>query len=198
MRKPVFLTANGLYKQEILSAFLNMIDSSTSHRTICIVTTADKEYKSKNYHAVNLYNTFTEMKYSVDFIDLEFDCPYLLYNYDTIYINGGNPFYLLYHIKNSGSDQLLRELQYSKFIAGQSAGAAVLGRSLEHAQILHPEWNDLNLADLSGIGIVDEVILPHSNRYTEVPESIHTLKPIMIEDNQYKIFQYINKDNNST
>ena len=189
MRKPVFLTANGLYNQEVLSAFVNMVGSNTPNMTACIITTADKEYKDKNYHAINLSNILGEMNYTVDFIDVEFENPNSLYNYDIIYINGGNPFYLLYHIRNSGSDRILRELQQSKFIVGQSAGAAVLGRSLEHAQILHPEWNELNLIDLCGLGIVNEVVLPHSNRYIKIDEKVHNLKPIMLEDNQYKILK---------
>lgn len=188
MRKPVFLTANGLYHQEVQSAFINMVDSNTPNMTACIITTADKEYKDKNYHAINLSNILGEMKYTVDFIDVEFDDPKSLHNYDIIYINGGNPFYLLYHIKKSGTASLLRELQQSKYIVGQSAGAAVLGSSILHAQILHPEWNELNIQDFCGVGIVNEVILPHSNRYTEIDENVHILKPLMLEDNQYKIF----------
>ncbi len=35
----------------------------------------------------------------VDFIDVEFDGNDCLKNYDTIYINGGNPFYLFRHLK---------------------------------------------------------------------------------------------------
>ncbi|MFJ7754781.1 hypothetical protein ACQKGI_01210 [Peribacillus muralis] len=35
----------------------------------------------------------------VDFMDIEFDFPEGLEQYNVIYMNGGNPFHLLYHMK---------------------------------------------------------------------------------------------------
>jgi dipeptidase E len=46
----------------------------------------------------------------VDFNDIEFDKPELLEKYNVIYINGGNPFNLLYHMKKSGADLILKDI----------------------------------------------------------------------------------------
>jgi dipeptidase E len=187
--KPLFLTANGLYHQEVHSAFNNMVGQDVSNLVACVITTADKDYKDKNYHAVNTQKILGDIGIRiVEFIDIEFEDPKKLESYDLIYINGGNPFYLLNQLKLTETDKLLLELRKSRYIIGHSAGAAVLGNSIEHAMILHPEWNDLNLIDLSGLGMIDSSILPHSNRYNEIDHRVIEMNPIYLEDNKYLLF----------
>lgn len=188
--KPLFLSANGLHNREVHSAFSNMIGQNVSNLYACIITTADKEYKNKNYHAVNTLKILGDMGIrSIEFIDIEFEDPKKLEKFDLIYINGGNPFYLLNQLRITETDKLLSELRYSRFIIGQSAGAAVLGTSIEHALILHPEWNDLKLTDLSGLSMIDHIILPHSNRYNDLDHRVTEMNPIYLEDNKYIVFK---------
>lgn len=188
--KPLFLTANGLYNQEVHSAFNNMIGQDVSNLYACIITTADKDYKDKNYHAVNTQNILGDMGIKIiEFIDIEFEDPKKLERYDLIYINGGNPFYLLNQLRITETDKLLSELRYSRYIIGQSAGAAVLGTSIDHAMILHPEWNDLDLTDLTGLSMINRIILPHSNRYNDLDHRVIEMNPIYLEDNKYIVFK---------
>ncbi|MNP40212.1 putative peptidase [compost metagenome] len=91
-------------------------------------------------------------------------------------------------LRITGTDKLLLELRDSRYIIGHSAGAAVLGTSIKHAMILHPEWNDLNLVDLSGLSMIDSIILPHSNRYNEIDHRVIEMNPIYLEDNKYLLF----------
>ncbi|TCZ79310.1 peptidase [Paenibacillus albiflavus] len=187
--KPIFLTANGLNHQEVVNAFSTMISHYLNMNKAIIITTADKEYKEKNYHAENTYKLLFSMGFkAVDFIDIEFDDPQKLRQYDLIYINGGNPFYLLHHLRNSKTNTILTELRDKSIIVGHSAGAAVLGTSIKHAMMLHPEWNDINIEDFTGLKLIDKVILPHSNRYQELDERVKDLNPILLEDNNYMIF----------
>jgi peptidase E len=78
------------------------------------------------------------------------------------------------------------------FLVGHSSGAAVLGESIEIANILHPEWNHINMSDFNAMGIIQGNILPHSNRYLEEEKVIEYEKVmnkdlIKIEDGKYLI-----------
>ncbi len=103
----------------------------------------------------------------MDFIDIEVDDSSRLRDYPIVSIFGGDSFFLLEQLRGSGAIEIIREIRKGHFIVGHSSGAAVLGKSISHAQLLHPEWNTINLVDLEGIGLFDGVILPHSNRYTK-------------------------------
>lgn len=106
--------------------------------------------------------------FQVDFLDVEFEDAERLTEYKVIYLNGGNPFYLMYHLRSSKADKIICKLRdRGHLIVGQSAGAAVLGQSLEHAYLLHPNWNEIQLEYLTLVGLVNGSVLPHSNRYIE-------------------------------
>lgn len=188
--KPLFITANGLYHQEVHNAFKDMLGQDVSHLRACIITTADKDYKNKNHHAVNTQKILIDMGVTiVDLVDIEFEDPQKLAKYDLIYINGGNPFYLLNQFRITETDKLLSNLRGSSYIVGHSAGAAVLGTTIEHAMILHPEWNELSLTELSGLNMIDGVILPHSNRYSKFDPRVMDMNPILLEDDKYILFR---------
>lgn len=76
-------------------------------------------------------------------------------------------------------------------ILGHSSGAVILGKSIKHANILHPEWNDIGLTDFDTVGIIPEIILPHHNRYHEQEQTLvdlemkEDIKLTRIEDSQY-------------
>lgn len=191
---PILLNSNGLYHVDGVALFNEIIQTLKIEKKACIITTADKDYKEKNYHAVRTKNLLESLGVQVDFLDVEFEDAERLTEYKVIYLNGGNPFYLMYHLRSSKADQIIYKLRdRGHLIVGQSAGAAVLGQSLEHAYVLHPDWNEIQLEDLTGIGIVSGSILPHSNRYRE-EESIlkkydeeKPYKLIRIEDGNYLV-----------
>jgi len=84
---------------------------------------------------------------------------------EIIFVNGGNAFYLLEKVKESGFDELVRDLVNQGVIyIGSSAGSCIMGSSLEPIRLM----DDLNLAknlkSYKGIGLVDFVIVPHSGR----------------------------------
>lgn len=101
---PLFLTANGLYSKHTMVQFLSLLPQVKTDLTACIITTADVQYKNKNKHAVRTKDLFYANGFAkVDYVDLDTDPANLLLNYDVININGGNPFYLLDRIRDSGA-----------------------------------------------------------------------------------------------
>lgn len=115
-------------------------------------------------------------------VDLrEYDSPRqineVLQTFDVIWGWGGNTFMLLYEMKRSGFDLVIRELlDQGKVYGGESAGAIVAGTSLRGIEFA----DDPSLSKevhWDGMALVDKDILPHADspdpRYVErVPEFI--------------------------
>ncbi len=85
--------------------------------------------------------------------------------FDIIYVEGGNVFYLLYHMRQSGMDQVLPKLlNAGKIYVGSSAGSAVLSPTVEHAMMFDSVDAAPLLKDYRGLGIIKEQIHPHSGK----------------------------------
>ena len=106
---------------------------------------------------------------------------------DIIFVSGGNTFYLLEKVKQSGFDKVLRKLKASdKIYIGSSAGSVIVGPNTEPIK----DFDDPSAADLDsyeGIGLVDFVVLPHwgKEKYAVKQEAVikefgnkYKLKPI--------------------
>ena len=88
-----------------------------------------------------------------------------LENCDVIYVAGGNTFYLLDAMQRSGFDQLIVDLlgQGKQYI-GASAGAVVAGPDIEPVDGLDDPDVAPNLESTTGLGLVDFVVIPHTNQ----------------------------------
>lgn len=74
--------------------------------------------------------------------------------FDAIYIGGGNTFGLLAELRATGFEQVLCDFaQAGQPIYGGSAGAALLGRTIE--TIAHIDENWVGLIDLTGLDLVN-------------------------------------------
>lgn len=106
----LLLTSNGFYNSAIKEEFLKLIKGKPNELHVSIVTTASPQ-KDNNRFAQKAKEDFKDMGFqNIDFIDIEFDNPKSLAHKDVIYINGGNPFNLLFHTKQSGADSIFRNL----------------------------------------------------------------------------------------
>lgn len=84
-----------------------------------------------------------------------------LLKYEIIYLFGGNTFILLQKIRESGLDKILPKLLEKGIIyLGQSAGACVMGSSIEPMSSMdHPELAELDNYD--GLKYANFVFIPH-------------------------------------
>ena len=197
----IMLTSNGLSTDDIAANFLSLFENDPVQMKVCILTTASLQ-KEQNIYARKAKADLVNMGFAkVDYMDIEFDEAEKLTNYQCIYINGGNPFYLLHHLKQSGADQVIRNLNNQHVLIGVSAGAMVLGTNIEVAEFFTPEMNAHNLQDLSGLKLVNLCLFPHSNRedlfkdpYSQtIAERIdiferHGCKVTRLADNEFLIF----------
>ena len=85
---------------------------------------------------------------------------------DVIYIEGGNTFYLLEKIKESGLDKIVHEhVNNCKIYIGTSAGSIVAGPDIYPSYCIENVEKAPNLKDYKGLGLVNFVILPHWGSY---------------------------------
>ena len=185
----ILLTSNGFFTDLIKQQFLQLIDGDLSNLKATIITTASHK-KQNNRFAMKAKEDLLGYGFKkVDFNDIEFDKPELLEKYNVIYINGGNPFYLLYHMKKSGADLILKDIaKQNTVIVGVSAGAITLGPNIKVVNYFTPQINIVDMQDFTALGLTDIAIFPHYDREDLFPNNSGR----SIED-RLKVFENINK-----
>lgn len=106
-----------------------------------------------------------DMGHALKDVDLNNYRDDLLYHelskYEVIYVAGGNCFVLLEKMRSAGFENVVRRLLKNGVVyIGQSAGACVMGSSIEPLR----EMDNPKLAkigDYKGLGFVDFVFVPH-------------------------------------
>lgn len=160
----IFLTSNGLSTEIIKHEFITALKQLTNPKAV-IITTASPQ-KEKNKYASKTKNDLLQIGLKqVDFLDVEVEEAKKLKQYNIIYINGGNPFHLLYYIKKSGADTVISKLsKQNAIIMGTSAGALILGPHIEVVNHFTPEMNKIGMNDFTALNITDKAIFPHYDR----------------------------------
>ncbi len=167
----VLLTSSGLQAYTVQDAFVRTLPRLPSALRAVIVTTASVPWKERNRHAVCTQNYLSALGFiCCDFLDVETEPAENLLGYDVIYLNGGNPFYLLHHLRRSGADSILKEaLNGRMLLVGASAGAVVLGPSLTIVNWFDSSLDTYGVTDYQGLELIDFVAMPHLNRWNEKP-----------------------------
>lgn len=164
--KNVLLTSTGLQYNAVAEKFLSVIPKPANELKILFIPTAsrtDEEMmfvkKSENELlsvGVNKDNIFwfdVDDK-SANYGSADFDC---------VYVCGGNTFYLLKKLKESGYfTKLLDWINNGILYVGTSAGSVIAAPDINY--ILCMDTNDCNLNDTSGFSLISSSLIPH---YTE-------------------------------
>ncbi|WP_088011558.1 Type 1 glutamine amidotransferase-like domain-containing protein [Gottfriedia acidiceleris] len=187
----LLLTSNGFFTDEIKEQFLQLTKGNISNMSAGVITTASQQ-KENNKFAIKAKQDFDHMGIkSVEFIDIEFESAEKFEKYNIIYINGGNPFYLLHHIRKSGADLIFKRLSNKNvIIVGVSAGAVVLGPNINVVNYFTPQLNIVETKDLTGLEMTNKMIFPHYDREDLFPDTTRrSIEERLIE------FENLNKCN---
>ena len=83
---------------------------------------------------------------------------------DSIYVTGGNTFFLLQEMKRTGTDQLIKEeVNSGKLYIGESAGAIVASADIQYAKGMDSVDEAPDLESFEALGLVDFYPVPHYN-----------------------------------
>ena len=164
------------------------------------ITTASKLSRSPFLEKVK--TTIRENGYLFEELDIEGKSKNELREFfrdkNVIHIEGGNTFYLLKAIKETGFDEILRELiNEGKVYIGTSAGSYIMCPTIEVAS-WNPDGKDrFNITDFTALNYVPFVLKVHYKDELEglVKEKMETLKyplrilrdgqGILVEDDKY-------------
>ncbi len=163
--KKLLLTSTPYLSQNITDLIIGLLGNEVDKCKAAIIPTAARELKKNQKGAKGVYKIFTDCCFrEVEFVDIEFEEPRKLIGYDLIFMTGGDPFYLLKHLKRSGADNLLKEL-YIKgvFMAGSSAGAMVYGADICMAHYFDNICQREDQEYLAGLSFIPSAVLPHTN-----------------------------------
>ena len=159
----LLLTSTGLANQNITHQFLQIIDKPVSQIKIIFVPTAsrsEEELKYVNESKKELLDLgipennikTLNLDKSVSFNEVE--------NFDVIYVCGGNTFYLLKKVRETGFDKVIIEFaKTDKLYFGVSAGSILVCPNIDIASPF--DENDVNLTDLTGLNLTDVIVSPH-------------------------------------
>src|SRR3989344_1436652 len=160
----ILITSSGFLKNAPKEQIKAALPPST-YKKVAYITTASKVVEDSSY-AEKEAEIMRDLGYEVDEIDLaEVPSETLegrLRGNDFIYVQGGNPYYLLKNVRESGfadiAPKLIKEgIPY----VGKSAGAYILAPEVLPPTWYSKEWRKFDVENLDGMGIVDFVWAAH-------------------------------------
>jgi len=161
MSGTIFLTSVGFSFNPKIIARLISEAGSIAEKKVAIVTTAS-EGKESNQFSVLAKNQFLEAGFkTIDFVDLETEQTDFSH-YDVIYVCGGNTFTLLKYAKERNfKESISKLLNRGGIYVGVSAGSLIMCPTINQANEVEPDPNEVGLDDLSAFHFVDFDVFPH-------------------------------------
>lgn len=157
--KKLYLTSSKV------DGLLDLLSASASKTKVAFVPTAGDPYEDHSFVDEDRQKLLEE-GFKLKDVDLkDFHTDQLrkkLKDFDVVYVAGGNTFYLLEKVRESGFDVVIKELVEKGVIyAGGSAGAVLAGPTIEPVDVFDDPKAAPRLKSYAGLGLVKYIILPH-------------------------------------
>ncbi len=175
----LLLTSAGM---KVKTEIMKILPKPAEQIKLAHIITASKSESDTSY----VHRDSEAMKYAgfqVEEIDIEgqteSELRELLAEKDIVYVQGGNTFYLMKAVRESGFDKVVNELiNQGKIYIGVSAGTIIAGIDITVAGYGGEIWdkNEVGLTDMTGMKLVDFAISPHFK-----PEELDLLKKMQSE-----------------
>jgi len=163
--KKLLLTSAGFENPKIAEIFLKLVNKPASKTKVLFIPVAART-KEELFYANKSKEELIAMGVPDENI-INFDLDRKLTDkeqkdIDAIYVCGGNTFYLLHKVRESGFDEIIKKLINTGVVyIGASAGSMILGPDIGLTAV--PDQNDINMQDTTGLNVVDVAISPHYN-----------------------------------
>ncbi len=178
----IFLTSTGLSSQNVYDKFKEITNQKGFKKAV-IITTASLDKEDNQYSQLALSQLKSVGFNVVDFYDFENNGLKNLFQYDVIYVCGGNTFKLMKFAKEMNFDKEVNSLlKRDGIYIGVSAGSIILSPSIQIASEVHPDINEVGLTDFNGFNITDLIVFPHySPEFEEEIKLFETKNNVKIE-----------------
>lgn len=171
----LLLTSDGFPKtsQNIRKKFFEMVRKDAENITVAFIPTASEVEEGRSFSVENRRELLEMGLQPENIVDVNLDHNITfdeLKKFDAVYVDGGNTFYLLEKVKESGFDAAVKEYLEKDvgLYVGGSAGTLIMCPDIEIAE----PWDDKSKASLTttkGLGYTTVVWSPH---YTEKEKDI--------------------------
>jgi dipeptidase E len=161
----LLLTSVGIVP-EIAQEFLALLGKKPENAKMVFIPTAANPESDRWYLNKDKINIAQLGITSIKEVDLERETreslAQKLIGADIVYVEGGNTFYLLKYVRESGFAELIKEfLERGGVYVGVSAGSMIVGPNIETANWKHADRNIIGLEDLTAMNLVPFAIAPH-------------------------------------
>lgn len=170
----MLLTSTGLSSKNVYDKFVKIKDSKDLKKAV-MITTASTDKENNQYNQMGMSQLKSAGIEVVDFYDFENDESKDLSSYDIIYVCGGNTFKLMKFAREANFDKNIKFLlERGGVYIGVSAGSLIAGPSIQIANEVNPDKNEVALTDFSGFNITDLIIFPHYS--SDIEEEIKSFE----------------------
>ena len=172
------ILTSSLYESiELVKKFL---DKNTESKKILFIPTATNVDKYKKYIHLT-QKAFEDFGYEVENFDVSIFSEEIakekLSQAKTVFISGGNTFYLLQELKRKNLTSYLKErIENGLLYIGESAGSVIAAPDIEYASIVDDKTLATELNDYTGLNLVDFYIVPHFEEEPFVESSRNTVE----------------------
>jgi len=175
--KNMILTSSLYESIELVKKFL---DKNTESKKILFIPTATNVDKYKKYIHLT-QKAFEDFGYEVENFDVSIFSEEIakekLSEANTVFISGGNTFYLLQELKRKNLTSYLKEkIENGLLYIGESAGSVIAAPDIEYASIVDDKTLATELDDYVGLNLVDFYIVPHFKEEPFVEGSRNTVE----------------------
>ena len=163
----LLLTSNGFENPEIAKEFLRLVGKPAEEIKILFIPIASRSIDERNYANKSKQELYDiGIKYeNIRILNINKKplSEAEMFDYDTIYICGGNTFYLMQRLRETKFHQKIKQyLKKSGVYVGVSAGSIILGSDIEIAGLGKTgDENDIGLEDFKGLNLINQVIYTH-------------------------------------
>ena len=175
--KNMILTSSLYESIELVKKFL---DKNTESKKILFIPTATNVDEYKKYIHLT-QKVFEDFGYEVENFDVSIFSEEIakekLSQAKTVFISGGNTFYLLQELKRKNLTSYLKErIENGLLYIGESAGSVIAAPDIEYASIVDDKTLATELDDYAGLNLVDFYIVPHFEEEPFVESSRNTVE----------------------
>ena len=175
--KNMILTSSLYESIELVKKFL---DKNTESKKILFIPTATNVDEYKKYIHLT-QKAFEDFGYEVENFDVSIFSEEIakekLSQAKTVFISGGNTFYLLQELKRKNLIPYLKErIENGLLYIGESAGSVIAAPDIEYASIVDDKTLATELDDYTGLNLVDFYIVPHFEEEPFVESSRNTVE----------------------